>query len=99
MTRRPVDQKSFERALRALGRERGARARAAARRLEALVAARIRAPGTGRMKLISIHLEEWQIEAAKLVAARDGGSYQELIRRWVVAGIRAGARPRGRRGR
>ena len=99
MPRRPGDQAAFERALRGMERERAARARAAARRLEALVAARLRGARKGKMRLISMHLEEWQIEAAKLVAERDGGSYQERIRRWVIAGIRAEARGGGGRER
>ena len=97
MPRRPVDQAAFERALRGMQKERAARARAAGRRLRTLVAARIRVLRREKMRLISMHLENWQIEAVKLVAERDGGSYQERIRQWVIAGIRAEARSEGRR--
>ena len=97
MLRGPVDRAAFERALRGMQKERAARARVAARRLRTLVAARLRVSRREKMHLISIHLEKWQIEAAKLVAERDGGSYQERIRQWVVAGIQAEASRDGRR--
>jgi len=95
------DRAEFRRSLRRLRHERAARADAARRRLARLAAEGRAGEGDargGKMRLISIHLEEWQIEAAKLVAEIRGGTYQEWVRAWVTAGLLAEASSKRKRG-
>ena len=63
--------------------------------LDPRLAARIRE--RMRKRLVSIRLEEWQIERAKALAKTKGVPYQRLLRDWIARGIRGETRPDKRR--
>jgi len=97
---READVDAIRQALAEFKRDQAVRAVKARARLREILAAALANGGArrpGKMKVISIHLEDWQIEAAKLVTDIHGGSYQEWIRTWVVAGLlvesRSGRKP------
>lgn len=75
----------MEGALRQLRMEQKVRSESAKRRLGRLMAAR----GPSRLKRVTLHLEEQQVEACKLLAEISGGTYQERLRDWVEAALRA----------
>jgi len=41
-----------------------------------------------KKKLLSIRMEQWQIDRAKEIAKKKGMPYQELMREWITQGIR-----------
>ncbi len=66
-------------------------ARAAAAELAALMARVETGEAAAPLRRISILLEPWQIDGARLCARIDGGGYQERMRTWIALGLQAEA--------
>lgn len=50
-----------------------------------------------KKRMLAIRLEVWQIARTKEIARKQGVPYQQLMRRWISAGIRLEKSPSKRR--